>query len=81
MTDISQRPPKQEQMIEDFITHAQALSFVLNSVNMQDLLNNVQKALKQIFKVAKVSFLFIDKEFVEILMHEGQRLKQMNHAF
>mmetsp|Transcript_29032 Transcript_29032/g.38689 ORF Transcript_29032/g.38689 Transcript_29032/m.38689 type:complete len:104 (+) Transcript_29032:176-487(+) len=68
-------------MIEDFIAHAQALSFVLQSKNMNELLANVQKALKQIFKVVKVSFLFVDKEFVEILTHEGSRLKQMNHAY
>ena len=58
-------------LIEDFIKHAKAVSYVLQAKTMRELLSFMQVAFKQIFKCFKVNFLFQDKETIELLVKEG----------
>ena len=57
--------------IEDFISHTQGISQVLQSKNIRELMNNVILAMKRVFKVQKVNFLLQCKETVDLVIKEG----------
>ena len=44
--------------VEQFIKYSGAISFVMQSKTIKELLNNVTIAMKQVFKCQKVNYLF-----------------------
>lgn len=72
---------KQDQLIDTFIKYTQALTYVLQSQTMSQVLENIEQVARQIFKVAKVSFLFLDKDVIKALGQEGARFRVYKHAY
>lgn len=58
---ITANQTNQSKLIATFTRHASAISYLMQATTIRELLACVQVALKQIFKVQKVSFLFVDK--------------------
>jgi hypothetical protein len=56
------------------------VSVVARSQSFQDMFTNLKLALKNIFKVQKVTFMLQDFEIMEMLQEDGIRLKELrNH--
>ena len=70
---------KHDTMIEEFIRHGHAISIVMQSSTMRQLLNGVTMCLKHIFKASSVNFLFQDKEMIHLLTKEGAAFQQRSH--
>lgn len=76
---LTSNPNKQGALIDDFTKHAKAISYILQVNSVKELCRTMEVALKQIFKVGRVTFLFQDKETIELLHKEGAPLRVMGH--
>ena len=76
---LSSGPNKQGSLIEDFTKHANAIGYILKVKTLKEMCHTMEVALKQIFKVGRVTFLFQDKETIEILNKEKAELRVMGH--
>ena len=71
MSGLSRASKPSVLAIEDFISHTQSVSQVLQSKNIRELMANIVIAMKRVFKVNKVNFLLQCKETIDLLRKEG----------
>ena len=69
------------QFIEDFIKHAKAVSYVLQAGTLRELCAQIARALKRIYRCARVNFMLQDKDTVELMASEGASFTTMHHCY
>ena len=80
MSNMSRTNKLSVNQIEDFVSHTQSVSQVLQSKNIRELMTNIVIAMKRVFKVSKVNFMLQCKETIDLLHTEGAQVKQMSHC-